>query len=124
VSAVQVKSFNTPDEQRTPPSTAVDVVSVDGHTIARFTFQPGWRWSQHVAPVVGTTCCQALHVGAVQSGTMHIVAADGTESQVTVGDAYTIAPGHDAWTVGDQPCVVVEFQSGATYATPQQPSRR
>jgi quercetin dioxygenase-like cupin family protein len=116
--AVESKSFNAPDEQRTPPSTTIDVVNVGGHAVARFTFQPGWRWTEHIAPVMGTDTCQATHLGAVVSGRMHILGADGTDVVLTPGDAYTIAPGHDAWTVGDEPCVVVEFQSAATFGKP------
>jgi hypothetical protein len=66
------KSFSTPDEQRSPPNTVVDVVHLGTHAVARFTFQPGWRWSTDVAPVAGTDSCQARHVGSVQSGTLHV----------------------------------------------------
>jgi hypothetical protein len=110
------KSFSTPDEQRSPPNTVVDVVHLGSHAVARFTFQPGWRWSTDVAPVAGTDSCQARHVGSVQSGTLHVIHDDGSQMDVTVGDAYVIEPGHNAWVVGEEPAVLVEFESADTYA--------
>jgi hypothetical protein len=109
------KSFNLPDEHRTPERTAVDVVHLGTQHVARLTFQPGWHWSEHVAPLAATTSCQLRHVGAVQSGRLHVVHADGGEADVSVGDAYVFEPGHDAWVVGDDPVVVLEFESAAAY---------
>ena len=110
------KSFDTPDEQRRPPHTVVDVVHLDAHAVARFTFAPGWRWSTDVAPTAGTDSCQARHVGTVQSGALHVSHTDGSAIDVATGDAYVIEPGHDAWVVGEQPAVLVEFDSAASYA--------
>ena len=113
------KSFDNPDESRTPDKTAVDVVDLGGVKAARMTFQPGWRWSECIKPVAGTDSCQNRHVGAGVSGQLHIRHDDGTESEVTPGAAYVIEPGHDAWVVGDEPFVGYEFEStaAATYAT-------
>lgn len=116
MAGITTKSFNSPDETRTPPHTTVEVVRLGGATAARFTFQPGWRWSQDVAPVVGTASCQARHVGAVLQGTLHVVHEDGTEVEVNVGNAYVIEPDHDAWVVGDEPVVLLEFESAESYA--------
>jgi hypothetical protein len=91
----------------------VDVVRTGGATAARLSFQPGWRWSECVKPVVGTDSCQVHHVGFIQSGTMHVVHEDGTELDLGPGVAYEIQPGHDAWLVGDEPCVAFEFESHA-----------
>ena len=110
------KSFASPDETRTPPNTTVEVVRLGGATAARFTFEPGWRWSHDVAPVVGTDSCQARHVGAVLQGNLHVVHEDGTQGDASPGDAYVIEPGHDAWVVGDGPVVVLEFESAEDYA--------
>ena len=110
------KSFDSPDETRTPPNTRVDVVRLGSATAARFTFQPGWRWSEAIKPVVGTESCQARHVGAVVSGRLHIVHTDGSEEEAGPGDAYVIEPRHDAWVVGDEPVVALEFESAETYA--------
>jgi quercetin dioxygenase-like cupin family protein len=116
MAGITTKSFSTPDETRTPPNTTVELVRLGTASAARFTFQPGWRWSEHVAPVVGTSSCQTRHVGAVHSGTLHLVHEDGSEAEVGAGDAYVIEPGHDGWVVGDEPVVVLEFESAEGFA--------
>ncbi len=83
------------------------------------TFEPGWRWSDDVKPIAGTNSCQAHRSPYVLSGRMHVVMDDGTESEAGPGDAVTIPAGHDAWTVGDEPCVAVDFTGVARYAKPQ-----
>jgi hypothetical protein len=110
------KSFDSPDERRTPDKTRVDVVRLTGATVARFTFQPGWRWSECVKPVVGTESCRVRHVGAIVSGRLHVAHDDGSTAEVGPGEAYVIEAGHDAWTVGDEPVVAYEFESAETYA--------
>ena len=112
------KSFAEPDESRTPPKTQVDVVDFGDVKAARFTMQPGWRWSECVKPVVGTHSCQVRHVGAVVSGRLHLTHDDGTEVDLGPGDAYIIEPGHDAWVDGDEPFRCYEFESttAATFA--------
>jgi hypothetical protein len=107
------KSFDSPDEQRTPDKTTVDVVDLGTVKAARMTFQPGWRWSDCVKPVAGTDSCQSRHVGVVVQGTIHIVHDDGTEGDAGPGDAYIIEPGHDAWVVGDEAFVGYEFDAGS-----------
>ena len=87
-----------------------------GGEVGRYTFQPGWRWSEHIRPVVGTESCQTEHIGYVVSGTLHAQSDDGSSGDVAPGNVYRIAPGHDGWVVGDEPVVVVEFQGAATYA--------
>jgi hypothetical protein len=111
MAGVQKLDFDSPDESRTPEKTRVDLVRVGNTTIGRFVFQPGWRWSECIKPVVGTDSCQARHVGIVQSGAMHVVHDDGTEVDFTAGDAYVIEPGHDAWITGDDQFVAYEFES-------------
>jgi hypothetical protein len=105
------KSFESPDETRTPDKTRVDVVDLGSVKAARLTAQPGWRWSECIKPVVGGDSCQAHHVGVIVSGTMHVVHDDGTEADAVPGTAYVIEPGHDAWVVGDEPLVAFEFDS-------------
>ena len=109
--AVEVRQFESPDETRTPDKTRVDVVHMSGATAARFTFEPGWRWSDCVKPVVGTDSCQVRHVGVAQSGRLHVVHEDGSEADISPGDGYVIEPGHDAWVVGDERFVGYEFES-------------
>jgi hypothetical protein len=114
--SVSSKSFDDPDEQRTPEKTTVDVVRLSGATVARTTFQPGWKWSECIKPVVGTDSCQARHVGAIVSGEMEVVHDDGSTAHLSAGDAYVIEPGHDAWVAGGEPVVSFEFESAETYA--------
>jgi hypothetical protein len=120
MAGVHSKSFDSPDETRTPDKTKIDVIDLGGAKAARFTMQPGWRWTECIKPVVGGDSCQARHLGVVTSGKMHIVHNDGTESDIGTGEAYRIDPGHDAWVVGDEPFVGFEFESSAaeTYAKP------
>ena len=108
---LHARSFDSPDETRTPDKTHVDVVHMGSTTAARYTFEPGWKWSECVKPVVGTDRCQVHHVGIAQSGTLHVTHEDGTEGDIGPGDAYVIEPGHDAWVVGDETFVGFEFDS-------------
>lgn len=116
MTSISSKSFDEPDEQRTPPKTTVDVVRLAGATVARITFEPGWKWSECVKPVAGTDSCQARHVGALVSGEMEVLHEDGSKATLSQGQAYVIEPGHDAWVVGDEPAVGFEFESAETYA--------
>jgi hypothetical protein len=118
--SITVRSLDAPDETRTPNLTTLDVVALGDATIGRMTLQPGWRWSECIKPVVGTESCQTAHLGYVVSGQLHVVADDGTEADLVPGSAYRIAPGHDAWVVGDEPVVGLEFESktAETYARP------
>jgi hypothetical protein len=111
MAGVERRGFDAPDETRTPDKTRVDVVRMGGITAARFTFEPGWKWSECVKPVVGTDSCQVRHVGAIQSGRMHVAHEDGSDSDLGPGDAYVIEPGHDAWVIGDEQVVAYEFES-------------
>jgi hypothetical protein len=118
MASIETKSMDRPDESRTPDKTSVGVVRLGDATVGRFTLQPGWRWSDCIKPVAGTDSCQAAHLGYVVSGTIHIAANDGAEADLSAGDAYRLEPGHDAWVVGDEPFVALEFESktAETYA--------
>lgn len=118
MSGVESKSLDNPEETRSFAHGEVQLVTVGGATVGRFTFQPGWRWSTSVKPVVGTDWCEAHHVGYVISGRMRVVDNAGNESDAGPGDAYDIPPGHDAWIVGDETFVGLEFKSAASYAKP------
>lgn len=118
---LQRKALSTPDVVRTFPFGHVDIVNFDETYIARLTWEPGWRWSKDVAPVVQTTSCQNRHLGYALSGTLRVVMDDGSELDIRVGDAFKIPPGHDAWVVGDEPFDTVEFASAAVFgATPDE----
>jgi hypothetical protein len=113
MAGVEQLNFDSPDETRTPDKTRVDVVRLGDTTAARMTFEPGWKWSECVKPVVGTESCQVRHVGTVQSGRLVVKHEDGSEVELGPGEAYVIEPGHDAWVVGDEPFVGIEFESKA-----------
>jgi mannose-6-phosphate isomerase-like protein (cupin superfamily) len=113
MAGIAKKSFESPDERRTPDKTEVEVVDLGSVKAARMTLQPGWRWSECIKPMVGTESCEAHHVGTVASGQLQIRHNDGTEVEVGPGDAYVIEPGHDAWVVGSEPFVAFEFDSQA-----------
>ena len=116
MSGIESKSFDEPDEQRTPDKTTLDVVNLGGMELGRLRLEPGWRWSDCIKPVAGTDSCQADHVGFLEAGTMTVHHDDGTEATVTAGAVYRIAPGHDAWVEGDEAVVAYEFKSAGSYA--------
>ena len=113
------KSFDNADETRTPPKARVDVVQLGNIHAARMQLEPGWRWSECIKPIVGGDSCQLQHVGYASAGAMHVVQDDGTEFDIDAGDAYSIAPGHDAAVTSDDTFVGFEFESKSaeTYAT-------
>jgi hypothetical protein len=116
MAGVERRTFDSPDETRSPDKTTIELVNLAGGQIGRYTFQPGWRWSECIKPVVNTEKCQVDHLGYVVSGRLHVEHEDGTTGEAQPGDVYRIAPGHDAWVVGDEPAVLVEFQGAAHYA--------
>ena len=116
------KRFEEPDERREVPKANVEVLNLGDATAMRGTFEPGWKWSECVKPIVGTESCEVEHLGYVVSGTMVCKMDDGTEHTFKQGDAAYIPPGHDAWVPGTEPCVFLDFQGGSNYAKPQQSS--
>lgn len=115
MAAVHTKSFEHPDETDTHPNATIDTVNVAELTVYRYTFQPGWRWSQSIKPVTGTEYCQRRHFGFQASGVLHIQMQNGEEKEIGPGEIFDIEPGHDAWVVGDTPVVVYDF--GPSLAT-------
>jgi class 3 adenylate cyclase len=107
--------MSTPDVVRAFPFGHVDVVNLDETSVARLTWEPGWRWSKDVKPVVKTASCQNRHVGYVLAGVLHVQMDDGTELEIRAGDAFEIPPSHDAWVVGDEIFDTVEFTSAAIF---------
>jgi quercetin dioxygenase-like cupin family protein len=112
------KSLDAPDETRNfeAGKGKLQLVNTDTGAVGRATFEPGWRWSEHVKPIAGTDSCQAPHLGYFISGRMHVVMDDGEETDFGPGDFSVIPPGHDAWIVGDEPCVVIDWQGFTEYA--------
>ena len=118
MAGIAAKSFESPDEHRTPDKTQVAVVDLGSVKAARMTLEPGWRWSECIKPIARTESCQVPHVGTVASGRLQVEHEDGTKVEIGPGEAYVIEPGHDAWVVGSEPFVGYEFDSQAaqTYA--------
>jgi class 3 adenylate cyclase len=106
---LQVKRFAKPDDVRTMPLARFETVSLDEVQIGHCTFQPGWRWSESIGPLLGTTSCPIRHLGYTISGAIHIVMDDGSEIDVGANAAYEIPPGHDKWVTGSEPWVTVEW---------------
>ena len=114
--ALSSKSLDSPDETRAIDKGTVEVVSLEAGKVMRTIFEPGWRWSECVKPVVGTDSCQTHHFGYCISGRMHVVMDGGEELDVGPGEAIEIPPGHDAWVVGEEPYVGVDVIGADTYA--------
>jgi hypothetical protein len=112
------KSLDSADETRTFDKGKVDIATVGGKTVGRATFQPGWKWSECVKPIVNTDSCEAAHLGYIISGRMHVTMDDGTETEFTAGDVMSIPPGHDAWIVGNEELVALDFMGVDDYAKP------
>ena len=114
------KSLDSPEETRPfkDGKGRVELVNLDSGPVGRATFEPGWKWSEHVKPIAGTDSCMAPHTGYVISGRLHVKMDDGSEAEAGPGDAFVISPGHDAWVVGDQPCVALDWSGSADYAKP------
>jgi hypothetical protein len=114
---MEVKSFDAPDEVRPFEGNGhADVVNIGGRVVGRGTFEPGWRWSENVKPIAGTDSCQVSHLGYIVSGRMGVRMDDGTEAEAGPGDVFALAPGHDAWVIGDQACVALDFGEFGDYA--------
>jgi hypothetical protein len=116
MTAAELKSFGTPDEVREFPLGRLELINIGGATIGRATFQPGWRWSTSLQPLVKTASCEVAHFQYHVSGILHVRMDDGTEYEGHPGDVSLLPSGHDGWVVGDEPAVVVDFQGMADYA--------
>jgi hypothetical protein len=112
----EVKSFNKPEEVRDFPKGKVELIKVGGAMIGRAVFEPGWKWSTSVKPLVKTKSCEAPHYQYHVSGTLKVVMDDGSEFECKAGDVSLFPTGHDAWVVGNEPVVVVDFQGMVDYA--------
>src|SRR3954454_6248352 len=112
---LQRKRFSSPDDVRNVPKGRVDIVELDDRVVGRMTYEPGWRWSKDIQPIAGTDSCQFHHVGYTVSGRLRVQMPDGTELEVGPGEVFEFPPGHDAWVVGDEPWVSIDFQAMRTY---------
>ena len=121
MAGLEAKALDQPDQVRPfkDGMGSVRVVSLSNGDVGYGTFEPGWRWSEHVKPMAGTASCQVEHVGYVLKGRMKVVMDDGSEIEVGPGDAFRMPPGHDAWIVGEEPCELVDFGGLKGYAQAQ-----
>jgi hypothetical protein len=113
---VEHEGFGTPTEVREFPHGKAEILQVGDSTIGRLTLEPGWRWSNDVKPIAGTESCQAPHFQYHVSGTLGIRMDDGTEFMAGPGDITSLPQGHDAWVVGDDTVVVVDWYGATEYA--------
>lgn len=111
-----IRRFEKPDETRTSAKGKFELVRFGSLTIGRATYQPGWKWSEHIGRPLGAKSCQVAHVGLVVSGRNKVVMDDGTEIDLAPGDLFSIPPGHDSWVVGDEVYVSLHFLGSEQYA--------
>jgi class 3 adenylate cyclase len=121
---LQRRRFTDPDDVRTVPNGRIDVVELDDRVVGRMTYEPGWRWSVDVKPIAATDACQFHHVGVTLSGVLRAQMRDGTELEIGPGDVFEIPPGHDAWVVGDEPWISVDFEAMRAYGRAEPASGR
>ena len=118
MASIQRKTLDRPDETRPVDKGVVEVVAIGETTMMRTKFEPGWQWSECVKPLVGGESRQVNHVGYCISGRLHVRMDDGEELEISAGEAIHIPPGHDAWVVGDEPYVGLDFVGAEGYAKP------
>ena len=111
-------TFDKPDEVRNFPNGRLELVRTEEGEIGRAYFEPGWRWSNDIKPIANTDQCLVPHAGYQLQGTLHVKMADGTEFEVGAGDVSLIPPGHDAWVVGDDTVIMVDWAGFSNYALP------
>jgi hypothetical protein len=112
----EMKGFGKPDEVRTFPKGRIELIKIGGATVGRAIFEPGWRWSTSVQPIAKTESCQVQHFTYHIAGVLHIKMDDGTEFDAHPGDVTLLPAGHDAWVVGNEPAIFVDFQGMVDYA--------
>lgn len=116
------RRFEEPDELRPFEHGHMAVIQCGGSTIGRAVFEPGWRWSTHMKALAGTPSCETAHLGYLIKGRLLVHMDDGTEIEAGPGDLVTVAPGHDAWVVGDEAVEYLELAGAAHYAEPKAPA--
>lgn len=112
----ELKSFMRPDEVREFPKGRVEIIKIGDTTVGRAIFEPGWRWSESVQPIAKTHSCEAPHFQYHVSGVLKVRMDDGSELECHPGDVSLLGAGHDAWVVGNEPAVIVDFQGMVDYA--------
>ncbi len=110
------RSFGAPDETRQFPNGRAEIVMIGDSEVGRLVLEAGWRWSNDVKPIAGTSSCEAPHFQYHVSGRLGIRMDDGTEFVAGPGDVTSLPSGHDAWVIGDEPVVVVDWYGASNYA--------
>ncbi len=109
VARLQKRNLSQPDEVRPVGRGRLEVVALGDSVLGRISYEPGWRWSEDVRPIVKTELCEVHHVGYVVSGQLHTEMRDGSVMEVRAGDVFEFPPGHDAWVIGDEPWVSIDW---------------
>ena len=122
--AVEAKTFDEPDETVTYEHGSVHIVTVGSMTVGYERAEPGWRWSTHVKPIVGTEWCEFHHAMYVLTGHMRVATRDGETCDIYAGQVVDITPGHDAWVVGEEPVTSIDLQGVVGWAKPPEPGDR
>jgi hypothetical protein len=112
----EFKDFSSPDETRVFEKGKLDLIKIGGGVVGRLTLQPGWRWSLHVKPIVKTDWCEASHFQYQTSGRLHVIMSNGIEYDTHAGQVHAIPQEHDAWVVGDQEVVLIDWAGAGNYA--------
>ena len=115
--AVLLRRFENPDEVRTFEKGRLELITIAGTTLGRASYEPGWKWSEHVGKVAGEKSCMVEHIGLVVAGRATAAMDDGRVIEMKPGDLFYIAPGHDSWVVGDEPYVSLHIVGSEGYAT-------
>jgi hypothetical protein len=116
MASAERKNLGVPDEVRTFEKGRLELVKIGGGVVGRLILEPGWKWSKHVKPIAKTQWCEAPHFQYHASGRLHVVMADGTELDVGPGEITALPSGHDAWVVGNEPVVVIDWAGASNYA--------
>jgi class 3 adenylate cyclase len=124
MSGIEAKTFQEPDETVTFDHGHVDIVNAGSLVIGRQVLEPGWRWSTHVKPIVGTDWCEFHHVSFLLAGRIRVETAEGESHEVVAGEVVEIAPGHDAWVLGDEAAISIDFQGVVGWAKAPEPGER
>jgi hypothetical protein len=113
---IEIKRFDSPDETRVFEKGKFELVTLGGTTLGRATYEPGWKWSEHVGPLSGERSCQVEHLGLVVSGRVMVRMDDGTQIELGPSSVFSVPPGHDSWVIGDEPYVSIHFAGAGQYA--------
>lgn len=115
MASAEHKDFGAPDEVRDFEKARLELLNIGDGQVGRLTVEPGWRWSTHLKEVAGTELCEAPHFQYIVQGTVHVVMADGEEFDIGPGTVSVLPPGHDAWVVGDESAVAIDWAGASKW---------